>query len=186
MTDYNVYGGRIRVDLTSQWTFPPKGVVVTLETWRYDDVSSDTLNFTRAVAEVTAQVPVGYHSRRIAVRLRTSHAAPDRGTSVPFHLMETVGGANTLRGYREYRFRDNRNLLLTAEYRWEVWTYTSLALFFDAGKVFAHGRELDFRNMHTGYGVGLRMHTPGPTYFNIDLARSKEGFKLHVGGGPRF
>jgi outer membrane protein assembly factor BamA len=186
MTDYNVYGGRIRVDLTGQWTVPPKGVTVTVESWRYDDTSSDRFDFIRAVGEVTAQMPLGYHSRRIAVRLRTSHASPDAGGVVPFHLMEPIGGANTLRGFREYRFRDNRYLLLNAEYRWEVWTYTSFALFFDAGKVFAHSRDLDFNNMHTGYGVGLRMHTPGPTYFNIDLARSQEGFKLHVGGGPRF
>ena len=91
-----------------------------------------------------------------------------------------------MRGYDEYRFRDLRNLLFTAEYRWEVWTYLNLALFYDAGKVFESGRDLHFRNMHHGYGVGLRLRAPDDVSFNIDLSHSPEGFKLHMGGGRRF
>lgn len=185
-TDYHVVGGRLHVDLTAGYTFPPKGVTATIEGWRYDDRSTDRFDFTYAAGEVTAQLPLGYNSRRVAVRLRAGQTSPDGGSQVPFNFMETLGGGDTLRGYRQYRFRDTRSLLVSAEYRWEVWTYASFAVFVDAGKVFSRADDLDFHDLHKGYGFGLRMHAPGPTYFNIDLARSREGIKLHVGGGPRF
>ena len=85
--------------------------------------------------------------------MRTSHSTADSGDQVPFYLMETVGGGTTLRGYDDFRFRDTRNLVVNVEYRWEVWTYTDLALFYDAGKVFSNENDLNFRDMHSGYGV---------------------------------
>ena len=53
--------------------------------------------------------------------------------------METIGGARTMRGFSEFRFRDTRNLLMNLEYRWEIWTYADMALFADGGKVFKTG-----------------------------------------------
>ena len=100
--------------------------------------------------------------------------------------METIGGANSVRGFKEYRFRDLRNLYLNAEYRWEVWTYLDLAIFYDAGKVFSDASETNFSNMHTGYGFGVRAHGPGGTILRVDVARSTEGYKLHIGAGPSF
>ena len=40
---------------------------------------------------------------------------------MPFYLMPTLGGNDTLRGFREYRFRGPHAILLQAEYRWEIW-----------------------------------------------------------------
>ena len=100
--------------------------------------------------------------------------------------METLGGAKTIRGYDEFRFRDARNLYVSAEYRWEVWPFVDFSLFFDAGKVFDDLDDFNFDKMHTGYGVGLRIHTPGGVAFRMDVAHSAEGFKLHISGGPTF
>ena len=91
---------------------------------------------------------------------RTSHSIDDDDDQVPFYLMETLGGAKTIRGYDEFRFRDARNLYVSAEYRWEVWPFVDFSLFFDAGKVFDDLDDFNFDKMHTGYGVGLRIHTP--------------------------
>ena len=49
--------------------------------------------------------------------------------------MPTLGGNDTLRGFRNYRFRGPHALLLQAEYRWELWSGLDGALFYDAGKV---------------------------------------------------
>jgi outer membrane translocation and assembly module TamA len=100
--------------------------------------------------------------------------------------METVGGAGTIRGFSEERFRDTRNLLMSAEYRWEAWTHLDLAIFVDAGKVFSRADEFNFSGLHTGYGFGARFHTPGGFVLRFDLARSPEGTKLHIGAGPSF
>ena len=100
--------------------------------------------------------------------------------------METVGGANSVRGFREYRFRDTRNLFLNVEYRWEVWNYVDFAFFYDAGKVFSDADDLDFNNLESAYGFGIRGHSPEGMVLRFDFARSNEGFILHIGGGPSF
>ena len=185
-TDFQVYGGFVRINLLDQYDFPPVGLDLTLEGWRYDDQDLDVLSFSKLVGQIRLQVPLGVRSRRFAVKLRTSHSMADAGSQVPFYLMETIGGSRTLRGFDEYRFRDTRNLVLNAEYRWEVWTYASFAFFYDAGKVFSDADDLNFDGMRSGYGFGLRVHAPGPVFFNVDLARGIEGYKLHIGGGPSF
>jgi hypothetical protein len=183
--EYLIYKGHVAFDFHDQ-DFRPVGVSVILDLQRYDGRDSDAFDFTRWIAEVQAHVPLGYRNRILALRLRTSHSSADAGAAVPFYLMETIGGAKTLRGFSEYRFRDRRNLLLNAEYRWEVWNYLDFGFFFDAGKVFSDSADLDFSNLHAGYGFGARIHTPGGTNFRVDLARSSEGIHLHISGGPRF
>ncbi len=131
-------------------------------------------------------LPLGHRNRMLAVRFRTSHATTASGHQVPFYLMETLGGSGSLRGFREYRFRDTRNLLMNVEYRWEVWTYVDFSLFYDAGKVFSDASDFDFTDLQSGYGFGVRAHAPGDFVVRIDIARSTEGIKLHIGAGPSF
>ena len=183
-TDYLVYGGHLVLHLRDAHVIPSAGVSVRVEAARYDDRDSDLYDFTRLVGDVQAQIPLGYRNRILALRVRSSNSVGENGGAVPFYLMETIGGANSIRGFREYRFRGGRNLVLNAEYRWEVWTYVDFTLFYDAGKVFSDGDDLNFAE--SGYGFGIRGHAPGGTVFRIDLARSNEGFKLHLGGGPSF
>ena len=80
-------------------------MTVAVEASRYDNRDRDDFDFTRVVGD--------------ALHARTSHSVGENGGAVPFELMETLGGANSIRGFKEYRFRDTRNLLLNAEYRWE-------------------------------------------------------------------
>ena len=120
------------------------------------------------------------------MRVRTSHSLGEHGGTVPFYLMETLGGAGSIRGFREYRFRDSRNILLNVEYRWEVWTYADLAVFYDGGKVFSDASDLNFSDLESGYGFGIRGHGPGGSVMRFDFAWSREGFIWHIGSGPSF
>ena len=185
-TDYLVYGGHLVLHLRDAYVIPSAGVSVRVDASRYDDRNSDLFDFTRVVGDVQAQIPLGYRNRILALRVRSSNSVGENGGSVPFYLMETIGGATSIRGFREYRFRDRRNLLLNVEYRWEVWNYVDFAFFYDAGKVFSDADDLNFSNLKSGYGFGIRGHAPGGTVFRFDFARSNEGFKLHIGGGPSF
>jgi hypothetical protein len=185
-TEYMVYGGKSIFNLWDRWDWPPLGLRLTIEGWRYDDWDQSLYDSVKFVGQLEAQLPIGYRNRRLALRFRTAHMHADSGNDVPFYLMETIGGAKTLRGYSEYRFRERRNLLMTAEYRWEVWPYLDFAFFGDAGKVFADRGDFDMSDLHYGYGWGFRIRAPGPVILNVDLARSKEGVVLHIGGGPRF
>jgi outer membrane translocation and assembly module TamA len=100
--------------------------------------------------------------------------------------METLGGAETIRGFDEFRFRDRRNFLIQAEYRWEIWAFVDMTVFVDTGKVFSDLDDFNFEDLHTGYGFGLRVHTPGGFRLRFDVAHSVEGFKLHISSGPSF
>jgi outer membrane translocation and assembly module TamA len=184
-TNYVVYGGDLTFDLRDEG-FPPVGAVFKVAAHRYEDTTTDEFDFDHIVGEVQGHVPLGYRNRRIAVRVRTAHSVGRGGGEVPFYLMETLGGGSTLRGFREYRFRDARNILINAEYRWEVWTYMDFTLFYDAGKVFSDIDQLNFDDLESAYGFGVRMHTPGGFLLRMDLAKSSEGLKFHIGSGPSF
>ena len=185
-TEYAVTGGWVEFDLRDKWEEPPVGIVARVTSTRYEDTGISEHDFTRLVGDVKAYVPLGRRNRVLALRLRTSHSLPDDGDEVPFYLMETLGGAKDVRGFREYRFRDTRNFLVSAEYRWEIWNYTDFSFFFDAGKVFNDASDFNFDKMHTGYGFGMRIHAPPNFLLRFDLAHSTEGLRFHVSGGPSF
>ena len=185
-TDFVVYGGHGELRLKERYEMPQAGVTLHASASRYLDQDSGRFSFTRVIGEAQATLPLGRRNRVLALRGRTSHSLGSGGSTVPFYLMETLGGAQSIRGHTEYRFRDRRNLLLNAEYRWEVWTYIDFVFFYDAGKVFSAGRDTDLSQLRSGYGFGIRMHAPGGFVMRIDLARSSEGFALHTASGPRF
>jgi outer membrane protein assembly factor BamA len=185
-TDFSVTGAWVEFDIRDKWAEPPVGVEARLTGLRYEDIDTNLFDFTRLIADVKGYIPLGHRNRILAMRFRTSLSDRDSGSLVPFYLMETLGGAKTLRGFDEYRFRDKRNLLLQVEYRWEIWAYIDMTVFVDAGKVFADMDDFDFQDLHTGYGFGLRVHTPSGWRLRFDLARSVEGLKFHVSSGPSF
>jgi outer membrane protein assembly factor BamA len=184
-TNYLHYGATVELDLRDS-TVPEAGVVFRGEIAQYDDRDLDRFDFNRVAGEVQVHIPLGVRSRLLALRARTSRSVAASGSEVPFYLMETLGGGSTIRGFREFRFRDARTLLFSAEYRWELWTYLDFAVFADAGKVFSESSELDLHNLETAVGFGLRGHGPGGTVIRFDLARSREAIKVHIGGGPSF
>ena len=185
-TTFAVYGGHAEFRLRDRYVTPQAGVTLNVNASRHLDWDDGRFSFTRLVGDMQATVPLGYRNRVLALRARTSHSLSGGDGAAPFYLMETLGGAQTIRGFPEYRFRDARNLLFNIEYRWEVWTYIDFAFFYDAGKVFADARAMNLNHMKSGYGFGIRVHVPGGFVMRIDLAKSNEGFVLHTGSGPRF
>ncbi len=185
-TSFFVYGGHAEFRLRDRYVTPQVGVTLNVSASRHLDRDDGRFSFTRLVGDMQATVPLGYRNRVLALRARTSHSLSGDNGAVPFYLMETLGGAQTIRGFPEYRFRDTRNLLFNIEYRWEVWTYIDFAFFYDTGKVFADARDMNLNHLKSGYGCGIRVHVPGGFSMRIDLAKSNEGFVLHTGSGPRF
>jgi outer membrane protein assembly factor BamA len=166
--------------------YPPLGVTMGFGLQHYADQRGNNLSFSRWTGEIAGYIPLGVRSRRLALHARTSHSLPDAESEVPFQLMETIGGARSIRGFLEYRFRDTRNLLLSAEYRWEIWTFADWVFFADAGKVFSEGSDLNFSDLETSYGTGLRIHAPNDFVVVAQFAKSKETYAIHLGSGPRF
>jgi hypothetical protein len=115
----------------------------------------------------------------------TSDVGP--GAQMPFYLMPMLGGNDTLRGFREYRFRAPHALLLQGEYRFEVWSGLDAALFYDAGKVAMDRGGLDFHNLERDYGFGFRFNTDNGIVFRVDSAfGSRDGKHLWIVFGGTF
>lgn len=122
----------------------------------YQDVQERRYSFRRFDADLRNKFPVG-EDNEIRVRGRVSLSETRAGQRVPFYLMETLGGSNirgddTLRGFRDYRFRDRHYALLQTEYLRRLYGPLDFIAFYDTGKV---ARSLD------DFGDGKLRHTYG-------------------------
>ena len=120
-------------------------------------------------------------------RAFVSTSGTSDGQTMPFYLMPTLGGNDTLRGFREYRFRGPHAILGQAEYRWEIWSGLEGALFCDAGKVANTRSDLGFKDLETDYGFGFRFNTDNAVVFRVDAGfGSRDGKHLYIVFGGTF
>lgn len=152
-----------------------------------EDRTADHFTFNRATADIRQYFGFLAGRRVIALRGFVSTAEADDGREVPFYLMPALGGNDTLRGFRDYRFRGPHALLLSAEYRWEIWSGLDAALFYDAGKVALRRSDLDFSDLESAYGFGFRFNTDNGVVFRVDAAfGSRDGKHLYIVFGGIF
>ena len=101
--------------------------------------------------------------------------------------MPSLGGNDTLRGFRAYRFRGPHAILLQGEYRFEIWSALDAALFYDTGKVAIRRSDLDFNSLERDYGFGFRFNTDNGIVLRVDAAfGSRDGKHLHIVFGGIF
>ncbi|MFM7529475.1 MAG: BamA/TamA family outer membrane protein [Nodosilinea sp.] len=114
---------------------------------------------------------------------------------VPPYDAFSLGGTNSIRGYDEGETGSGRSYAqLTAEYRFPIFSFLGMALFFDAGSDLGSGGAVPGSpgpsrgkpGSGFGYGAGVRVQTPlGP--LRIDYGFNDEGQgRLHFGIGERF
>lgn len=154
---------------------------------RFDDRTTGSHNFTRTDVDLRQFVGFLAGRRVIAGRLFVSTSDTDPGQSVPFYLMPTLGGNDTLRGFRQYRFRGPNAILAQGEYRYEIWSGLDGALFYDAGKVANRRADLNFKDLETDYGFGFRFNTDNAIVFRVDAGfGSRDGKHLYIVFGGIF
>jgi hypothetical protein len=166
----------VAFDWRDSATHPHAGGRYAVKLSNYDDRDLSAYGFRRIDVEAQQYVPLPHRYRVLALRAAAVMTDASAGQQVPFYYQPTLGGSQELRGFREFRFRDQNSLVLTAEYRWEAWWMLDAAVFVDAGTVAAERRDLSLRNLETSYGVGLRLHSNKAFVARLDLARSREGF----------
>lgn len=143
-------------------------------------------DFNRIDVRAMHVIPIFDKKRGLAFHAMASRIDAAGAGRVPFYLMPTVGGGDSLRGYRDFRFRDAAAVTLNAEYRWEAFSALDLALFVDAGDVGPTWRSLAGANLKTSWGGGFRFNTHRRVFLRLDLARSREGARLWFRLGPVF
>jgi len=162
-----------------------KGGWYRVDVSRYRDRTTGAFDFNRVNVDLRQYVSFLAERRVLAGRVLVSTTGTDG--QVPFFMLPALGGRDTLRGFRHYRFRGPHAILLQGEYRWEIWSAFEGALFVDAGKVALRRSDLDLRDLETDYGIGFRFNTDEGVIMRIDAAfGSRDGKHLHVVFGGIF
>jgi hypothetical protein len=154
----------------------------------WDDRTLEQFDHKRFDALAMHYVPLVASRRHVlSGRLGLTYVNNETGERVPFYFLGYVGGVDTVRGYREFRFKDENAIWLGAEYMWTVHEYVSVVTFLDAGEVRPDWADVDLSGLKTGYGFGFRVHSDKQTFARIDFGTGGgEGWQIFLKLGPRF
>lgn len=184
---FNLYRASVDLDYSGPKGNPRSGGRYRLTRTWYDDRDAGRYGFARTDLELWQYVGFLYDRRVLALHALVSTSTPRAGRTVPFYLQPTLGGSNSLRGFREFRFRDAHLILLQAEYRWEIFPALDGAIFYDAGKVASRREDLGFHDLERDWGFGFRFGTNRGVFLRIDGAfGSREGARYYVKFGHVF
>ena len=145
---------------------------------RYADRRADMFSFQRYEAEAAHFMPLASRRAVLAVRGWLVGSATAEGHTVPLYLAPSLGGANTLRSYADYRFHDRNLVVVNVESRVALFTHVDAALFVDAGNVAARIGDLNLDRR--SYGFGFRLHSERQTFARLDIADGGEGWRMVV------
>jgi hypothetical protein len=166
--------GFVEIDWRAEPGFTGRGGLYRMEAAQYAELGDAPLGFRRFDAEVVQLVPVLRANWVLALRGLATITQTADGDAAPFYLMPTLGGNSDLRGFSTMRFRGPQRVLISAELRWTPARVLDMALFYDAGKVAEHARDLSLTHLRESYGIGARLHAQGGTMLRWELAHSRE------------
>jgi hypothetical protein len=147
------------------------------------DYDSGRHDFHRWETEVRQSLPGFKTGQRLT--LHGFLASTNAGSDVPFYLLYTLGGSGglkafrpdllgmdgtraSLRGFRNYRFRDRDLVLMQAEYRIPVHRHVHTTVFVDSGQVAPRTSQL-FNDLRTTTGFSLGYVHKGRTLGRMDV-----------------
>ena len=173
------------VDARDAEGFPRRGGLYRAAYAIWNDRSFDEYDFRRF--DITGSqffsVPTG---SVVALRLALSYANNAPGDRVPFYLLPYIGGGDTVRSFREFRFRDENAGVFNVELRHKIHSMAYVAGFVDFGKVAHDWQDITPTDLKKAYGVGLRGGTDAKTYFRLDVAYGDGGTRVFLKLTPSF
>jgi len=143
---------------------------------RFSDRDGGTFSFQRFEAEGAHFLSTDDSKVTVAMHGWLVSSGTADGREIPFYLMPSLGGSNTLRAFPDYRFHDRHFAVATIELRLALLAHVDGVLFADAGNVAARMADLNFDKR--SIGTGFRLHTGRSTLVRMDVARGQEGWRL--------
>jgi len=171
-------GGLLEYDWRDRDWSPTSGGKYSAQFSRYLDRDLGRFSFERLDFDAAQYIPLVNHTRVIALHGATSLTKTNGNQVVPFYLQPSLGGAETLRGYRLFRFTGHDSVMVNAEYRWEVSPSASLSAFADAGRVFDRWSQWNLHDAESDVGFGFAFRTESKVAFRIDTGFSHEGVQV--------
>jgi len=175
------------IDTRDRHGIPQRGGVYRASFGVWNDRSLNRYDFRRFDARAVhyfAVTPSGKHV--VAPRAQLSTVASGRNHEVPFYFLPYVGGVDTVRSFREFRFRDENAGVFNAEFRQKAHKYVDVVPFFDVGKVAHDWQDINLTDLQRAFGVGLRAGTDERTYLRLDIAHGDGGTRVFLKFTPSF
>jgi outer membrane protein assembly factor BamA len=104
----------------------------------------------------------------LSLRARVEMLESTGADPVPLTERLQIGGSEYLRGVLGGRYRGDSTIVLSAQYRYPIWSMLDASLFVEVGNAFL-GRfeEFSLRNLMLSWGFALRTNTSRDVSFDI-------------------
>ena len=183
--DFEHHGIFAVVDSRDAGGFPRRGGLYRAEYAIWNDQSFGEYNFRRF--DITGSQFFSLPTRSVlALRVALSYTNNEPGDRVPFYLLPYVGGGDTVRSFREMRFRDENAGVFNVELRHKLHSFVYVAGFADFGKVARDWEDINLLDLKKAYGIGLRAGTDQRTFFRVDVGRGDGGTRVFLKFTPSF
>ncbi|HEY7138483.1 MAG TPA: BamA/TamA family outer membrane protein [Methylomirabilota bacterium] len=174
-------------DSRDSQTTPTEGLYVSAFAEASTELLGSDADYLKAGADAIWLKP--FFDRRIVFVARGLFEGTSGGSDVPFEVLPTLGGVDTLRGFGENRFYGDALLLFNTEIRAKVLRMRifgvdaefEIAPFVDIGKVFNSAAQFMDTKFEVTPGLGFRGLAPPSVVGHIEFAYSREGPAIYVG-----
>jgi len=171
---------RAAIDTRPPGEYTRKGGEYSLGFHNYLDVDGGTYSFSRVEAGALQHIPIVRETWVLSMRARL-RSTIGGDSQVPYFLLPTLGGGNSLRAHSSWRFRDRHAADATLEWRWiPNRAALDMAVFFDAGQVADEVNALRPNRFTTNVGIGVRLHARQFMVMRMDVAHGSAGWHLTI------
>ena len=170
-------GLSLHYDTRDNLTAPTRGFYASLEQRFYPRFMASPYSFATTELEFSGYRPV-WHGGIVAARLHTMMCYGN----VPWSMMATFGGSNTMRGYYEGRYRDYDAADLTLEIRQNIYGRWGAVVWGGAASVFPRLDAFSLKKVLPEAGVGLRWEFKHFCNVRLDygIGRNSSGFVFSI------
>lgn len=174
--------GSFRYDSRDSYINPSRGNVVQADLGHGMGILSDYTSVSAGLFLQTYHTLM-YPKTVLAARVMAQMTS---GSGLPAHVLPSLGGNRTLRGYPQDRFIDRLAVVSNVEIRFPfVWRFGGV-LFYDAGQIATRWRNFELGSgwkINTGIGLRFMMDT---FLVRADLGLSSEGSGFYFNFGHLF
>jgi outer membrane protein assembly factor BamA len=164
---------------------PSRGIELDIDGGYYVQTNSHNYEFFKYNFDFKKYIHL-FYQRVLVLRLAGEFSELVDNRNIPFYYLSEIGKAGTVRGFRRGRFRDDKALWATLEYRAPlryIWSKSGVDFiaFADVGDVSAeyHDFELD-KTVRSGVGFGLRFWNLGGETGRLEYGFSNDGFRVYL------
>ena len=179
---YSSVFGNLRYDTRNSFINPSDGIVVQGECEIARKLDRGGISFNRYSVALQYYRTVWYPRTILATRFYIQNLD---GEDIPFQILHSLGGNQTLRGFSQDRIMDKASILVNGELRFPIYARLAGITAIDAGRVFSSLRTINISDWKINPTIGLR-YIMDNFVVRLDIGFSNETTGLYFNFGHIF